>query len=230
MNVVALIPARGGSKAIPRKNLAPLGGKPLIAWTIEAALVSGEFSRVIVSTDDEEIAAVSREFGAEVPFVRPAEIARDETPAIDVAIHALDWLRERGEEPTHLFLLQPTSPQRTADDIRAAIQLAKDRDPAAIIGVCEANPHPFMARAISDDGHLSDFLPGASKPKRRQDYPAAYFINGAVYLSRTESLRETRSFQPPDTLAFVMPPERSLDIDTPLDLRVVEFLLTHEVR
>lgn len=225
--VAALIPARGGSKSIPRKNIVPVGGKPLIAWTIEAALGSKLLDRVYVSTDDEEIASVSRAHGAEVPFMRPAELASDEAGSLGVALHALDWMSAHGGEPDYLLLLQPTSPLRTTEDIDGAIRLAEEHDASAVLGVCEASPHPWLARQISAEGVLSDFFPLEKKPTRRQDYPPAYMINGALYLNRATSLRTGRTFQPPDARAYVMPAERSLDIDTPLELRLVDLLLSH---
>ncbi len=227
MSILALIPARGGSKGIPRKNLAPLAGQPLIAWTIAAALGSKNLSRVIVSTDDAEIAEVARQHGADVPFLRPPELAADESGALGVVLHALDWLAESaGEPPEYVLLLQPTSPLRATADIDAAIALAHARDADAVLGVCEAVPHPFLARRVDEAGVLTDFLPVDEKLVRRQDFPYAYVLNGAIYLNRCASLRTARTFQPPGALALIMPRERSLDIDTPHDLRLAEQLLT----
>lgn len=223
MTVVALIPARGGSKGIPRKNIAPLAGRPLIAWTITAALASGRLQRVIVSTDDEEIAHVAREHGAEVPFLRPPELAGDESTAVDVALHALDALGTPG--PDALLLLQPTSPLRSATDICDAIDLAEQSQADAVIGICEATPHPYLARSLDADGKLRNFSTVPPQLTRRQDYPPAYVLNGAIYLNRCASLRATRSFEPPGALGFIMPPERSIDIDAPLDLQIAESLL-----
>lgn len=229
MNVVALITARGGSKGIPRKNLAPVAGKPLIAWTIAAARGSKHVSRVLVSTDDPEIAEVSRAHGAEVPFLRPAELARDDSTSFDVAAHTLHWLAEHDhDEPDYLLLLQPTSPLRAAADIDGAIELARDRNADAVLAVCEASPHPYLARQIDDRGVLADFIPLAQKPSRRQDYPPAYMLNAAIYLNRPASLLATRSFQPPGALAYIMPQERSLDIDSPWELRLADLLLREQ--
>ena len=186
---------------------------------------SKSFSRVIVSTDDEEIAAVARHSGAEVPFLRPAALAQDQSPAFELAIHALDWLREDGGEPDYVFLLQPTSPLRTADDIRAAIDFATSRKADAVIGVTEASPHPYLARTMSAEGVLGYLIEVHPKPTSRHDYPAAWLINGAVYLTSVESLRRTRTFQPPGALGFAMPPERSLDIDTPWELHLADLIL-----
>lgn len=227
MKIAAIIPARGGSKGITRKNLAPLAGRPLIAWTIAAALGSTKLGRVIVSTDDAEIAEVAREHGAEVPFLRPPELAADASGALEVALHALDWLEENtSDRPEYLLLLQPTSPLRTTADIDAAIELARARSADAVLSVCEAVPHPFLARRVDEARVLTDFLPVDEKLVRRQDFPDAYVLNGAIYLNRCASLRAARTFQPPGALAHFMPRERSLDIDTPDDLRLAELLLT----
>ncbi len=226
MNVIALISARGGSKGIPRKNVLPVAGKPLIAWTIEAALGSRKLSRLLVSTDDPEIAEVARAHGAEVPFLRPAELARDESLVIDAVEHALRWLeKSEGQLPEYVLLLQPTSPLRTSADIDGAIDLAYSRDADAVLGVCEASPHPYLVRKIDRDGTLGDFFDVPTKPLRRQEYPPAYMLNGAIFVNRVQSLLATRSFQPPGALAYVMPVERSCDIDAPLDLQIAELLL-----
>ena len=228
MNILGLILARGGSKGIPRKNVVPLAGKPLISWTIEAALQSKSFSRLIVSTDNEEIAEVSRNYGAEVPFMRPAELSQDNSSGYDATIHALDWMKENGGEPDYVFILQPTSPLRTADDIRGAIDLGLSQKAEAVIGVTEASPHPYLARTMSSEGVLGYLIEVNPKPTSRHDYPQAWSINGAVYLTTVESLRRTRTFQPPGTLGFVMPVERSIDIDSPWELHLTELILRNQ--
>jgi len=226
LNVVAIISARGGSKGIPRKNVLPVAGKPLIAWTIEAALGSAKLSRLLVSTDDAEIAHVSREHGAQVPFLRPSELARDESPVIDAVEHALRWVeRTEGQLPEYVLLLQPTSPLRTTADIDAAIDLAEVRRADAVLSVCEASPHPYLARRVTANGSLEDFIDLPSKPGRRQDYPPAYVLNGAIYVNRVEALLASRNFQPPGAIAYVMPVERSCDIDAPIDLQIAESIL-----
>ncbi len=226
MNVLGLIAARGGSKGIPRKNVLPVAGKPLIAWTIDAALASRHVRRLLLTTDDSEIAQVAQAHGAQVPFLRPPELALDTSPVIDAVEHALRWVEKTdGHLPEYVLLLQPTSPLRTTQDIDAAIDLALSRQADAVLSVCEASPHPYLARRISDDGQLEDFLPMPGKPARRQDYPPAYVLNGAVYVNRVSTLLATRSFQPPGSLAYVMPVERSCDIDAPVDLLIAESLL-----
>lgn len=226
MSVVGLITARGGSKGVPRKNVAMVGGHPLIAWTIKAALGSRHVTRLLVSTDDEEIAETARAYGAEVPFLRPPELAQDASTSFDVAAHALRWLAENGgPEPEYLLLLQPTSPLRASADIDAAIELARARQADALLSVCEASPHPYLARRVDQNGVIADFIEVAHKPSRRQEYPEAYVLNAAIYLNRPASLLATRSFQPPGAIAYLMPPERSLDIDTPWEMRIADLLL-----
>lgn len=216
--IVGLITARGGSKGLPGKNIRPLGGKPLIAWTISAAQRAESIARVVVSTDDNEIADVARKFGAEVPFMRPAELAQDRSPHIDVVLHALDTLASGdGVVPDALMLLQPTSPFRTADDIDAAVRLARQKSAPAIVSVVETHDHPFLVRRQNADGSLAQFVPCDIAYPRRQDLPPAYALNGAIYLCGVETIRRLQTFEPPGTLAYEMPPERSLQIDTSWD-------------
>ncbi|MEP6667792.1 MAG: acylneuraminate cytidylyltransferase family protein [Chthoniobacter sp.] len=226
-DIVALIPARGGSKAVPRKNVLPVAGKPLIAWTIEAALRSANLSKVIVSTDNDEIAEVATRYGAEVPFMRPAELATDAAGSLGVVLHALDWLAAQGGEPDYLLLLQPTSPLRTSADIDGAARLAIERQADAVLGICEATPHPWLTCGLSPDGKIGSFFGDVDEHLPRQQYPPAYVLNGAIYLNRPASLRATRSFQPPGALGYIMPVERSLDIDSPWEMRIVDVLLRH---
>ncbi len=217
--------ARGGSKSIPRKNLAPLAGRPLIAWTIEAALRCREVDRVVVSTDDDEIAAAARAHGAEVPFLRPPQLAEDSTPTMPVVVHALRWLEaEQGYRPDGVVLLQPTSPLRTADDITGAIGLARERSADSVISVSLAWSHPHLAKRITSDGRLEDFI-AHPKVERRQDLEPVYSLNGAIYFARRAPLMENQTFYGPNTYAYVMPPERSLDVDTPWELHLCNLIL-----
>ena len=227
--VAALVTARGGSKGIPRKNVVAVAGKPLIAWTIEAALGSSVLDRVVVSTDDEEIARVSKEWGAEVPFYRPAELSRDDSPSIAAVNHAIRWLEEnQNYRPDALLLLQPTSPLRTAEDIRNAVQLLFERNAKAVVSVYQPHTHPYWFKKITQDGYLANFLEGAVEHVRRQDLPPVYALNGSIFLARREILLHEETFCPAQTCAYIMPEERSLDIDSPADLRLANFLLTHE--
>ena len=220
-SVFAIVPARSGSKGVPGKNLRPLEGKPLLAYSIEAARAASCVDRVFLSTDCAEIAAVGKESGAEVPQLRPTEIAGDVAPVSAAVRHLLSCVTE---SPDFILLLQPTSPFRTAADIDAAFKLLKERGGDAVVSVTEVSDHPFLCRKI-DDGALVPFIESPLNTARRQDLPSAYTLNGAIYLIRTEVFLSSDSFFPEGTLAYVMPRERSVDIDTELDLEFAEFLL-----
>lgn len=223
--VVGLIPARGGSKGIPRKNILPLVGKPLIAWTIDAAREAGILDRIIVSTDDREIAETARASGAEVPFLRPAELARDDTPGIAPVLHAIDALEKEGYRPGWVMMLQPTSPLRTSEDIRDAWAMARRTGAEVVVSVCEAAPPPAWMKRITDDGTLEDYFP-QELPSVRQKLAPAYSLNGAFYLARVSALRARNSFYGGRVHAFVMPRERSIDIDTPWDFELAGTILS----
>jgi CMP-N-acetylneuraminic acid synthetase len=226
MDVLALITARGGSKGLHRKNVLPLAGKPLIAWTISAALQSHSLSRIVVSTDDEEIAQVAQEWGAEVLFMRPPELAQDDSDHLAVVEHAIRWLEQHEVAyPDYIMLLQPTSPLRTAEDINAAIQIAIAYDAVAVVSVCTTKHHPYLSRRILEDGTLAAYVSNDIADFRRQVLPPAYALNGAIYLNSRKSLLYDRTFQPQGTYAYVMPPERSVDIDTPWDFYLAELIL-----
>lgn len=224
MKRLLLIPARGGSKGIPRKNLVELGGRPLLAWTVGEALSSGQ-GRVVVSTDCGEIAAVAKECGAEVPFLRPSELAGDEVGSWEVAMQALAELEKEGAKFDVLVLLQPTSPLRRAEDIGAAVRLLEASGGPAVVGVCVASTHPWMARRILPGGELEGFCAVPEGVKRRQDFPVAYEVNGAMYAIWTEVLRRAGTFHPAGALAYEMPRSRSVDIDTLEDLELARWRL-----
>ncbi len=218
--VLALIPARGGSKGIPGKNIAPLAGKPLIAWTIEAARASEHVDAVVLTTDDDAIAEVGRRHGASVPFKRPPALATDEASTMDVVFDALDRL------PGYdvVVLLQPTSPLRNTADIDACLALL-DRAPACV-SVRPAADHPYLTFRVDGESVLSPYAaPPAGQSLRRQDLPGAWCLNGAVYVADIPWLRAHPSFISGSTVAYSMPAERSIDIDTPADLRAAEDLL-----
>lgn len=226
LTVLAVITARGGSKGLPGKNVCPLRGRPLIAWTVDAARHSRLLTRTIVSTDDSEIARAARACGGEVPFLRPARLAEDATAHVPVLEHALEWARATGMEPDYLLVLQPTSPLRTAGDIDAAIEIAEARRPEAVVSVSPVHPHPWLAHRLAADGMLEPFMADREAAgRRRQDLPAAYALNGAIYLITPLALRTYGTFCPPAALGYVMPAERSIDIDDAHDLLVAEALL-----
>jgi CMP-N-acetylneuraminic acid synthetase len=204
----------------------PLAGKPVIAWTIEAALGVSRIDRLIVSTDDEEIARVAEDRGAEIPFRRPSALAQDRTPHLQVVEHAINWLRDNeGLRPDYLLTLQPTSPLRTAEDLEGVIRLAMERDAEAVVSVMETHIHPYLTRRLGDDGILTEFCSTDMAYLRRQDLPPAYFINGAAFLNRCDSLLGKRTFYPKNTYGYPMPPERSLQIDSPWDFHLAELIL-----
>jgi N-acylneuraminate cytidylyltransferase/CMP-N,N'-diacetyllegionaminic acid synthase len=223
---IGLITARGGSKSIPRKNIKLLAGKPLIAWTIEAALQRKELSRVIVSTDDEEIAEVAKQWGAEVPFIRPSELARDDSSSISAVLHAIHWMEENELFcPDYVMLLQPTSPFTTAEDIHQSIELARKHRAVAVVSVCEAVHHPYDCKRVLGDKTLADFISTDIVYLRRQDLPPAYAFNGAIYLSQRMALLRDQTFSPEGTIAYVMPKERSLDVDSIWDWHLAELIM-----
>lgn len=227
--MVGIVTARGGSKGIPGKNVRAFAGKPLIAWALEAALKSVSVSRVIVSTDSEEIAQVSRDFGAEVPFLRPADLATDEAGSFEVVEHTLRWLEASGGGlPAEFMLLQPTSPLRTTEDIDTAAKLFSESGADAVVSVTASNPHPYLSKRTDANGRLIplfDLLPTAI---RRQDLPDAVSVNGAIYILRTAAFLRGRSFVPPDSVPFQMPGERSIDIDEPWQFEVAEALFLND--
>ncbi len=220
----AIIGARGGSKSVPGKNVADLGGRPLIAWTVEAARRS-RVERTIVTTDDAAIAEAARAAGAEVPFVRPSELARDDTPGTEPILHAVEWLeRHQGYRPDLIVSLQPTSPFRTSGDIDAAIALLVERNADSVVSVTAAHSHPYWVKRRTTEGWLVPFLDETPGTFRRQDLPEALALNGAIYLARRSVLLETRSWYTVRTAPYVMPPERSVDVDTAWDLSVARLL------
>lgn len=220
--ILGLIPARGGSKGVPRKNIRMLAGKPLIAWTIEAALASDALDRVVVSSEDREILDTARKWGADTPFVRPAELAQDATPGAAPVLHALETLPERYD---FVVLLQPTSPLRDSADIDAAIRLCRETGAPACVGVVEPDKSPYWMFTRDNGGRLSPLIPREKLPARRQDLPVTYSVNGAVYVASVPWFLREKAFFSPETVGYVMPRERSLDIDDELDFAVAEMVL-----
>ena len=225
--ILALIPARGGSKGLPGKNIKEIAGKPLIVWTIQTALQSNWLDKIIVSTDNETIASVSREAGAEVPFMRPKHLANDKAKVIDVVLHAIDWFESQGENYDLLLLLQPTSPLRTVQDIENAIQLLFEKQAKAIISVCENEHPPYWSNTLPADHSMKNFI-NFDAIKNRQELPTFYRLNGAIYLSEIDYLKQNKGFWGSQTYAYVMPKERSVDIDSLLDFKLAELLLNEK--
>lgn len=227
-SVLAIIPARGASKGLVGKNTRLLAGRPLIGHTIECALHSKYTNRVIVTTDDETIAETARSFGAEVPFLRPSYLAADDTPTVPVILHALRWLVEHeGYQPDYLVVLQPTSPLRLSADVDNALRLLIRQNGDAVVAVTPVTHHPLWTKTIARDGRLQDYLVSPEKvPLRRQHLPDVYALNGAIYAASTAFLVAGETFYADRTYAYVMPPERSIDIDTAWDLHLANLILT----
>lgn len=221
--VLAIIPARGGSKGLPGKNTALCGGKPLIAWSIEAARGSRYVDRAIVTTDDEEILAAARALGGEAPFVRPKHLASDDALMDGVVLHAIDAL---GEGFDYGVLLQATSPLRQARDIDAALETMERLGAVSLASVTEPSKSPYWMHGIGPNGRLTSlFGEGHEAPRRRQDLPKAYALNGAVFAFAIDWFRERRKFVCEETAAYIMPEDRSIDVDTGLDLTIADLLL-----
>lgn len=224
--ILGVITARGGSKRIPRKNVRSLAGKPLIAYTIIEAKKSKYIDKLIVSTDDEEIARISKEYGAEVPFMRPIELAQDETPSVNVLIHAVKFLEDNENfSPNIIVLFEPTSPLRTVEDIDNGIKKHLETGADSVVGVVKGdNRHPLKAKKIEND-KLVDFYFEEKEIIRSQDLPPVYFRNGAYYSVKRDILINTKTFYGPDTRPLVMDERNSLDINSDFDFDICEILL-----
>ncbi|HYR88303.1 MAG TPA: acylneuraminate cytidylyltransferase family protein [Terriglobia bacterium] len=229
--LLAVIPARGGSRGLAGKNIRTFAGLPLIAHSILLAKMCREVDRLIVSTDDPAIAAVAREFGADVPFLRPADLAQDDTPLWPVLRHALDTVQRLDDKRyRYLMLLDPTSPTRLPEDVTAALRRLSERPEAdGIIGVSQPDFNPLWHCVVEKDGWMGDLINGASSYDRRQDVPVVYRINGTLYIWRTAFVR-THSFEWRDTGRYLMhsiPDIRAVSIDNIDEFRQAELMVTH---
>lgn len=224
---LAVIPARGGSKRLPRKNVLDLGGKPLIAWTINAARDCPYIDEIMVTTDDAEIADVARLHGANVPFLRPATLSNDSASSFDAIKHAIDFYKhELGKEFDFTVLLQPTSPLRGVRDISNAIELFEQKNADAIISVCETDHSPLWMNTLPDDLSMNRFIRNEVKNIRSQDLKKYYRLNGAIYICKTERLLFEKTFFISDRVfAYVMTKNSSVDIDNLSDLDYAKYLL-----
>lgn len=228
MRVLGLINARGGSKGILRKNVKPLAGKPLIAWSIEAGRAARRLSRLVVSTEDEEIAAIARQFGAEVPFMRPPDLAADRALQIDAIRHALETLRDAGDSFDAVAVLQPTCPLRRPQDIDGALKLMQSAEADTVISVMEVQgQHPLTMYTRASDDRLVALMDADQAGVLRQEFPDVWWRNGAIYAIRTPWLLEHCSLYGPRLFGYPMPPERSVNIDGPLDWVVAEAMIAH---
>ena len=225
-DILTIIPARGGSKGVARKNIRKLGEKPLISYTIEAALASRYIDRLIVSTDDEEIADVSRNFGADVPFIRPEELSTDTAKAIEVVKHSiLETEKLDNRKYPVIVYLEPPAPFKTSKDIDACIELFFEKNPASVVSINEANQfHPILMKKI-ENGHLKPICFNEPEGVPRQMYePTAYMRNGAVYVLKKDNILKDIFYGEP-ILPYIMPNERSICIDSMLDWYAAEAMI-----
>lgn len=224
---LVIIPARGGSKGIPNKNIIEVEGKPLIKYSIDAALESKYVDRIVVSTDSEEIAKVSAESGADVPFLRPVSLSTDTAKTIDALIHAVNTLKENGSAYDYLVLLQPTQPLRESFHIDEAIEKIVERGAGSLVSVSDVHEHPILMRTINEQGNLINLLQ-TSSTVRRQDFPTFYKVNGSIYINKIdENFNENLSLND-NQLPYIMDTKYDVDIDEPFDLEVFKLKLKGE--
>jgi CMP-N,N'-diacetyllegionaminic acid synthase len=229
MKVLGIVPARGGSKGIPHKNIVSLLGKPLLAYTAEAALAAKRLTRIVLSTENAEIAQVGRRYGLDVPFLRPVELARDETPTLPVLQDVVRKLEATGEAYDAIFILQPTNPLRRPEDIDGAIDLLERTGADSVISFVDVGErHPARMKFITPEGQVID-PPFAEQfeGQRRQDLSKLYLREGSVYVMRRAILMDQHSLKGNDCRAWMIPPERACNIDTPFDLFLVEQMLKY---
>jgi len=228
--ILAIIPARGGSKRVPNKNIRLVGGKPLIAWTIETTLTSQDLDRIIVSTDDKNIADIARSYGAEVPFLRPAELAQDSVSDLPVYQHTLTWLaKQENYFPEVIVWLRPTAPLRLAEDIHNSVRLLRETSADWVRSVTPVRHHPYWMIRL-EDNKLKPFIDGINIRDyyQRQLLPPAYQFNGAVDVAWYETIMDKELLYSGDVRGYVMPDERSVDLDEEIDFTLLEIVLKQE--
>lgn len=221
---IAIITARSGSKGLPDKNILELSGKPLIAYSIEAAIESGKFDKVFVSTDSERYANISRKYGADVSFLRSEVNSGDKAGSWDTVREVIEEFKKRGQEYENVMLLQPTSPLRTAEDIRQSFCVFEEKNANAVLGVVEMDHSPLWSNTIPADGCLDNFTREEFAGIPRQDLPIYYRVNGAIYLLKVSELYVPKMFKN-RCYAYIMPQERSVDIDTAFDFKMAELMI-----
>ena len=230
MRILGVIPARGGSKGVPRKNIRPLAGKPLIAYTIEAALSSHVLDDVVVSTEDPEIAKVAQQYGAQVPFMRPAELASDQAQTHPVVVHCLEFMENHTGKPYDIIvLLQPTTPMRTAQDIQDGVTLIQSSGADSVVSVTSVEGyHPFRMKRIVGDNQLINLIDqGFEDMRPRQVLPPVYLRSGDLYIATRATVIDRQTMVGPDSRAIVIPPQRAINIDTERDFMLAEYILGH---
>lgn len=225
MKNIAIITARSGSKGIKDKNIKLLNGKPLMAYTIEAAIKSKMFDEIMVSTDSKKYADIAKQYGAKVPFMRSSELSNDTASSWDVVRDVLNKYKEAGKEFDTVALLQPTSPLRTAQDIIDGYKIMNDKSANSVIGVCEVDHSPLWMNTLPKDNSMKDFINPKFVGLPRQKLDKYYRINGALYIIRTDFLLNTNNFYKDKSYALIMDKEKSIDIDTEFDFRIANTIL-----
>lgn len=221
--VLAIIPARGGSKGVPRKNIRLVGGRPLIAWTIEEAKKSKYIDRLILSSDDNEIISIAESLNCEVPFIRPDELAQDHVTGLEPVLHALATINDNFD---YVVLLQPTSPLRIVEDIDECIKKCVAQNAPGCVTVTTPDKSPFWMYSLDDQGRLSPIIKQENPVLLRQQFKSVYALNGAVYVAKIDWFVKNRKFISDETIAYLMPKTRSVDIDTEWDLRICDIYLS----
>jgi CMP-N,N'-diacetyllegionaminic acid synthase len=227
VRILALIPARGGSKRLPGKNIRLLGGKPLIAWSIDVAKDIPEICEILISTDDPAIASVCKDRGTSVPWLRPSELATDTASSVDVALHALDWYESKNGIVDGILLLQPTSPFRTKTTIKRGIELFIKYDQQPVLGVSPTHAHPMWTFKMEGD-YLVPFVKVNDQKSCSKELPLAYVVNGSFYLVTPRDLRDSRSFRAERSIPLMIDsPNEAIDIDTEWDWCIAESVLAY---
>jgi CMP-N-acetylneuraminic acid synthetase len=230
--ILGIIPARGGSKGLPRKNILTLYGKPLIAWTIEQALLSKYLDKAIVSTDDKEIANIAKQYGAEVPYIRPSNLARDMTPTFDVILHAINFFKKKDVFFDYIALFEPTSPLRKIEDIDNAIKELIDNESRAdsLVSVGEVHlEHPTIMKKIIKE-YVKPYEKVVKKITRRQELDRVFFPYGVIYLSKTEELLKYRTFYQERTIPYFIERWQNYEVDDLFDFICIEAVLGHKMK
>ena len=222
--ILAVIPARAGSKGIKDKNIIDLCGKPLIAYSIQSALGSKYIDKVVVSTDGENIAKVAKEWGAEVPFIRPDYLSHDKAKSIDAVLHCIEEVEALGEKFDYMVLLQPTQPLRKSFHIDEAIELIVKEDVDNLVSICKVKEHPVLMRIVNEEGEMTSLL-NCSSTQRRQDFKEFYKVNGVIYINKINENLNSETSLNDNTLPYVMDEQYSIDIDELLDVKIATLML-----
>lgn len=227
--VLCLMLARGGSKGVPNKNIKLLNDKPLIYYTIQSVKEAKIFDKFILSTDSSEIGDIAINYGVEVPFLRPDKLSSDNSLFYDAIIHALKWVEKNDKKYDLVQYVYPTTPLKIKDDYLNGLQLFQEKNADMVISVCEDHHTPFWSNSLPENNSLRDFIP-TKYHKNRQDLPRTYRINGCIFIAKWDVFYEKKDWFKQNTYAYIMPEERSVDIDTPFDFELAELYLKRKLK